>query len=198
MRALLIYAHFHPDNQVESYVLHTLRHFLAQGFDVIFASTSPVSPQSLWIRCWTICKPSSMPSASSPANGVDADRKLSRVFYLACCFLQQGNEEGDHHRHDWQGQADAPPRQECGERDREGHGPIEEYGGQVVERGAAGGAQVPPGGGQGDEAAAYEAELKRALFEQIKAAGCKGGYTRVTDVIRACRAEPLPWLDRSG
>jgi lipopolysaccharide biosynthesis protein len=43
MRALLIYAHFHPDNQVESYVLHTLRHFLAQGFDVIFASTSPVS-----------------------------------------------------------------------------------------------------------------------------------------------------------
>jgi len=37
---------------------------------------------------------------------------LSQVFYLPCCFLQQGTEEGDHHGHDWQDKADAPPGQE--------------------------------------------------------------------------------------
>jgi lipopolysaccharide biosynthesis protein len=43
MKALLIYAHFHPEQQVEPYVFHTLRHFLKEGFDVIMASTSAVS-----------------------------------------------------------------------------------------------------------------------------------------------------------
>lgn len=42
MKALLIYAHFHPDNRVESHVFHTLKHFLMEGFRVIFASTSSV------------------------------------------------------------------------------------------------------------------------------------------------------------
>ncbi|HRH17269.1 MAG TPA: hypothetical protein PLS22_07420 [Aquabacterium sp.] len=63
---------------------------------------------------------------------VDADRKLSQVFYLPCCFLQQWEEEGDHHGHDWQDSADASPRQEDEAGDIEGHGPVEEHGGQVA------------------------------------------------------------------
>ena len=74
------------------------------------------------------------------------------MFYLPCCFLQQGAEEGDHHGHDWQDQADAPLRQEDEEADIERDGAIEEHGVQVVGLGSAGRAQVPPGGSQGHEA----------------------------------------------
>ncbi|WP_314972401.1 hypothetical protein [Comamonas testosteroni] len=62
----------------------------------------------------------------------DADPKLSQVFYLPCCFLRQWEEEGDHHGHDWQDSADASPRQEDEAGDIEGHGPVEEHGGQVA------------------------------------------------------------------
>lgn len=42
MKALLIYAHFNPLGTVDPHVFHTLRHFLALGFRVVVASTSPI------------------------------------------------------------------------------------------------------------------------------------------------------------
>lgn len=42
MARLLLYAHHHPAHTVSPAVLHTLRHFRALGFELVFASTSPV------------------------------------------------------------------------------------------------------------------------------------------------------------
>ena len=95
----------------------------------------------------------------------DADPKLSQVFYLPCCFLQQGAEEGDHHGHDWQDQADAPPRQEDEEADIERDGAIEEHGVQEVQ-------PVEPKyrreAVKATKLSAYEAELKQALKADAK------------------------------
>lgn len=42
MARLLLYAHHHPAHTVTPAVLHTLRHFRALGFELVFASTSPI------------------------------------------------------------------------------------------------------------------------------------------------------------
>jgi len=43
--------------------------------------------------------------------------------------LQQWDEEGSHHGHDWQDKANAPPGQEGEEGDVEDDAPVEEHGG---------------------------------------------------------------------
>ena len=85
-----------------------------------------------------------------------------------------GTSKGDHHGHDWQDQADAPPRQEDEEADIEGDGAIEEHGGQVVGRGSAGRAEVPPGGGQGHKAVSLRGRT-HAIAEGRCEAAQEGG-----------------------
>ena len=51
----------------------------------------------------------------------------------------------DHHGHDWQGPADAPPREEVGARDSQGHEPVAQHGAQVPAWRQSRGAAVPAG-----------------------------------------------------
>jgi transposase len=126
------------------------------------------------------------------------------VFYLPCCFLQQGNEEGDHLGHDWQDSADAPSGQEDEAGDCEGHRPVEEHGAKWLDEAQPVEPKYRRESAKATKLSAHEAELEqalkadakrpkkerrtaKALFAQIKAAGYEGGYTRVTDFIHKWR-----------
>ena len=47
MNLLLIYAHYNPKNRIAGYVFHTLEHFLALNFNVVFATNSHVPERYL-------------------------------------------------------------------------------------------------------------------------------------------------------
>jgi len=115
----------------------------------------------------------------------------------------------DHHGHNWQGPADAPPREEVGARDREGDEPVAQHGEEVPANAGGAATEVPSPPGATKLASFIETikialladarhprkerRTAKALLEQITAAGYEGGCTQLTDFIRTWRATKVTW-----
>jgi hypothetical protein len=130
---------------------------------------------------------------------------LTRVFNLPCCvFVQWGDARGDHHGHDWQGPADAHLRE--GKTVREiaratslSRNTVRKY--LRIERPeepkyrrSAMPTKLTPFHEALRQALKIDARrpkrerrTARALHEELKVAGYDGGYSRLTDFIRAWR-----------
>jgi transposase len=127
------------------------------------------------------------------------------VFNLPCCFFVQQGTRSDHHGHDGQDSLDALPAREVDQRDRAADESVAQHDQEVAE-GAAGAepkyrrrempTKLAPFVEALDKALKadghrprHERRTARALHVELQALGYDGGYTRLTDYIRAWRDE---------
>jgi transposase len=101
--------------------------------------------------------------------------------------LCSGDERSDHHGHDGQDSLDALPAREVDQRDRAADESVAQHDQEVAAGAARGAAEVPARADA--HRPRHERRSARALHAELRALGYAGGYTRLTDYLRAWRDE---------